>query len=96
MRISRIAFAAACALLLAPSVAAARDCKPAYTAMGPMSGPNQSDAERTAEARWRVEVRHIIGREYSDWDKAANKKMECEQLNSDTWQCWATAKPCSN
>lgn len=36
--------------------AEARDCKPLYTAMGPLTQPSQGDAERMAKQTWRTQV----------------------------------------
>jgi hypothetical protein len=91
MRLSIMAMTAVA--LLGATFAEARDCKPAYTAMGPLTQPSELDAERSAEAQWRTEVAHKYGSNYADWDKAKSRKMECEEI-AEYFRCWATAQPC--
>ncbi|HUU23977.1 MAG TPA: hypothetical protein VMW68_00210 [Methyloceanibacter sp.] len=79
--------------LFAATVAEARSCKPAYTAMGPLTQPTQHDAERSAKVQWKTEIAHRYGSDYADWDKAQSQEMECEEI-AEYFRCWATATPC--
>jgi hypothetical protein len=93
MRLSIMALAAVLVALTRAIPAEARDCKPAYTAMGPLTQPSQFDAERIAKVTWQTEVAHKYSSKYSDWEKAKSRKMECEEI-AEYFRCWATAEPC--
>lgn len=73
--------------------AEARDCKPLYTAMGPLTQPSQGDAERMAKQTWRTQVAQKYGSDFADWDKAEAQMIECEEA-AEYFRCWAEAEPC--
>jgi hypothetical protein len=73
--------------------AAARECKPLYTAQGPLTQPSQGDAERMAKQAWKTQVARKYGSDYADWDKASSHNMECEE-SAEYFRCWAEAEPC--
>jgi hypothetical protein len=75
--------------------ASAQECKPEMTAAGSLAGPAQSDAERMARLFWQTRVSQTYGSRYADWKAARNQKMECQQQSGDSYQCWATAEPCT-
>ena len=52
------------------AMAEAKDCKPLYTAEGPLTQPSQWDAERSAKHYWKGHVAKLYGSKYADWDKA--------------------------
>ena len=81
------------ALLSSISLAEAKDCKPLYTAEGPLTQPSQWDAERSAKHYWKGHVAKLYGSKYADWDKAELKKIECREI-AEYFQCWAEAEPC--
>lgn len=80
--------------LTATPVKDAPQCQPEFVAQGAMAGPAQSDAELVARVYWRNQVSRTYGSQYADWNNARNARIECIRLNSDTYQCWATATPC--
>ncbi len=80
-------------LSLMGASAEARDCRPLYRAMGPLTQPSQGDAERMARQTWRTQVAHKYGSDYADWGKAKSRKVECEEI-AKYFRCWAEAKPC--
>ncbi len=84
-----------CAALLMAMTSAQADCKPELVAMTGESGPAQSDAERVARVTWEAQAARTYGNQYSHWSNADHRKIECEKRSSDSYQCWATANPCT-
>lgn len=83
------------AMLIAMTGEGLADCKPELVAMTGLSGPAKSDAEHVARVTWQTKAAHAYGSAYSNWNKANNRKIECEKQTSSGYQCWATATPCN-
>jgi hypothetical protein len=94
--IRRSLFGGAClfALLVVSTVKSAADCKPELVAMNQLSGPAQSDAENVTRHNWEFAASQKYGVAYSHWNKATDRKIECEK-QAGGYQCWATARPCN-
>jgi hypothetical protein len=82
------------AALIAMTGASLADCKSELVAMTGLSGPAKSDAEHVARVTWESRAAHTYSSEYSHWNKANNRKIECEKQTGG-YQCWATASPCN-
>jgi hypothetical protein len=82
-------------LLIVTTGKSLAECMPALVGMNGLGGPAQADAERVARHNWEFAASQKYGSAYSQWNKAADRKIECEKQTTDGYQCWATARPCN-